>query len=96
MSWNVRGINCPSKAREVSRLIKKIHIYLNFSFWSDVAMLKNLWSIANKKDRLGIRCVNDDYIRGHDVFHYKIPIALCLGCFKRLLKVEIGLMIRVI
>lgn len=45
----------------------------NIPVWNDVALLKSLWALAYKKDRLWIRWVHDYYIKGADLLHYLIP-----------------------
>ena len=44
----------------------------NVHVWNDVALLKSLWALAYKKDRLWIRWVHDYYIKGADLMHYLI------------------------
>ena len=41
--------------------------------WNKAAMLKNLWALAHKKDRLWIRWINDYYLKHSDVFSYVVP-----------------------
>lgn len=45
----------------------------NIQVWNDMALLKSLWALAYKKDRLWIRWVHDYYIKGADLLHYLIP-----------------------
>ena len=47
--------------------ICKIHI------WYEVILLKSLWALVSKKDRSWIKWVNDYYLKGTDIFHFRVP-----------------------
>lgn len=45
----------------------------NLLVWNEVAILKSLWALASKKNRLWIKWVNDYYIKGADIMQVHTP-----------------------
>lgn len=45
----------------------------NLKIWNEVVLLKSLWALAYKNDKLWIKWVHDYYLKGADIMQYRMP-----------------------
>ena len=45
----------------------------NLHLWNEVLLLKSLWALAYKKDRLWIKWIPDYYLKEVDIMHFRVP-----------------------
>ena len=45
----------------------------NLQIWNDVSLLKSLWDLLSKHDRLWIKWAHDYYIKGANIMRFSVP-----------------------